>query len=106
MLAFGLKYVYCEKERNTSIFLQLIYSEMRSEFCWDDHGLTYWTNYVICYTDRFTNPPCFPSISPIWSLVGDSFTIELVFLLFSLRLIYFTYEIRLFLIKINEYIYK
>lgn len=100
-MAFVLKY---------TVIMKFIYvsaadiSEMSLAFHWDDHGLTYWTNYIICYIDRFINHPCFPSISPIWSLGGDSFAIELVFPIFILRLIYFASKVKL--LFINEWIYS
>lgn len=75
-------------------------------FNWDDYALTHWTNYVSCYIDGFTNHLCFSSINPMLSLGGNSFAIELIFLLFSWRLVYFAYDIKFFFIKINEYIYK
>jgi hypothetical protein len=80
-------------------------SEMSLEFHMDDdHGLTYWTNYIICYIDRFINHPYFPSISPIWLLGGDSLAIELVFPIFILRLIYFASEVKL--LFMNEWVYS
>lgn len=103
VMAFVLKYTVIMK---FIYFSAVDISEKSLEFHWDDHGLTYWTNYIICYIDRFINHPCFPRISPIWSLGGDSFAIELVFPIFILRLIYFASEIVIFYKWMNEYIHK